>query len=346
MTNAALYSSPQQPFGFIVHNFRYRFWRVTFWMFWGAAIFTTGWVLRCVSSYYPSNLNIYIAETVFIYAGPPIFSAAEYNVLGRLMYYLPMHAPFNPGRTIIFFIYLGATVEGLTTAGASLYATAHGVNDIAVYVRGGILISVALALQAAIECMFIAMVGLMHYRCVRAKTLPRNVRTLCIMLYGTSTFVLLRCIARAIESFSTETTTTCYSICQLVLFHEWYLYVFEAAPMVLYTYWINIVHPGRLLASDKHRFLDPDGVTERIGPMWVDKRSLREKIMDPFDFGGAMTGKSKREAFWLQPQDWEVAPGGSFARGTATNIRSKSASSMTAGRGKLAGRVAVPWQKE
>ncbi|KAK1823423.1 hypothetical protein LTR12_002052 [Friedmanniomyces endolithicus] len=305
---------------------RYRFWRVTFWMFWGGTIFTTGWILRCVSSYYPSNLNIYIASTVFTYAGPPIFSAAEYNVLGRLLYYLPMHAPFNPGATVIFFIYLGATVEGLTAAGASIYATAHGANDAQVYVTGGTLISVALALQAAIECAFIAMVGLLHYRCARANTLPRNVRRLCIMLYGTSTFVLIRCIARAIASFDTESTTTCNRICQAVLFHEWYLYVFEAAPMVFYTYWINLVHPGRLLPSDKRQYLDPDGVTERIGPMWADKRTPWRKIADPLDVGGAITGKSKGEAFWLRSGDWEVAPRGSFSEGTATNVGRKSAS--------------------
>ncbi|KAK0970954.1 hypothetical protein LTS16_015722 [Friedmanniomyces endolithicus] len=310
----------------IYQNFRYRFWRVNFWMFWGGTIFTTAWILRCISSFHRSNLNIYIAQTVFIYAGPPIFSAAEYNQLGRLMYYLPMHAPFNPGRTVTFFIHLGAMVEGLTAAGASLFATAHGANDMQQHVTGDRLISVALALQAAIECIFIAMVGLIHYRCARAGTLPRNVRQLCIMLYGTSTFVLIRCIARAIESFETETTTTCNSICHAVLFHEWFLYVFEAAPMVFYTYWINIVHPGRLLPSDKRRYLDPDGLTERMGPMWADTRSLWMKLADPLDIGGAITGNSKGEAFWLRPSDWEVAPGGSFSEGTATNVRSKSVS--------------------
>ncbi|KAK4539697.1 hypothetical protein LTR36_010460 [Oleoguttula mirabilis] len=328
----------------IYQNFRYRFWRVTFWMFYGALIFTTGWILRCVSSYYPSNKSLYVAQTVFIYAGPPIFSAAEYNVLGRLMYYMPMHAPFNPGRTIIFFIYLGASVESLTAAGASLYATAHGVDDSQTYITGGTLISVSLALQAVIECVFISMVALMHYSGVKAKTLPRNVRTLCIMLYGTSTFVLLRCIARAIESFSTATTTHCNGVCRLVLFHEWYLYVFEAAPMVIYTFWLNLIHPGRLLPADKNRYLDPDGVTQRIGPLWIDSRSKWEKIMDPLDFGGAMTGTSKREAFWLQPERWVPAPGGSFAQGTATNVKTASTSEEMNGGSKLID--LIPWRRD
>ncbi|KAK3074260.1 hypothetical protein LTR53_003421 [Teratosphaeriaceae sp. CCFEE 6253] len=292
-----------------------------------SAIFTTGWILRTLSSYHPTNLNLYIAQTVFIYAGPPIFSAAEYNILGRLLYYLPMHAPFNPGRTIIFFIYLGAAVEGLTGAGAALYGTARGIDDVDILIRGGLLISVSLALQAAIECVFLGMVGLLHYRCMKAKTLPPNVRTLCVMLYGTSTLVLLRCIARAIESFSTATATSCNSVCRVVLFQQWYLYVFEAAPMVLYTYWINLIHPGRLLPRDKSHYLDPDGVTERIGPQWIDKRSRWEKMLDPLDVGGAVKGEARRQRFWLQPQDWPVAPAGGLAQGTATNVNTGRAGS-------------------
>lgn len=276
-------------------------------MFWGGAVFTTGWILRCISSYEPSNLNVYIAQTVFIYAGPPIYSAAEYNVLGRLMLYLPMHAPLNPNRIVYLFIYLGATVEGLTAAGASLYATASGVNEIGVYKTGGVLISVSLVLQAAIELGFISLVALMHHRAARSKMLTPNVRKLCIMLYGTSAFVLLRCIARAIENFGTLPGGSCSSLCRGVLLHEWYLYAFEAAPMVMYTYWMNVVHPGRLLPRQKNRYLDINGKTEHLGPGWIDERPKWETYADPFAFGEMLTGRSRHEAFWLRPEDWAVA---------------------------------------
>ncbi|TAQ84347.1 hypothetical protein B7494_g7326 [Chlorociboria aeruginascens] len=84
----------------IWQNFRYHFWRVTFFMVWGGAVFTFGWIMRCLSSYDPENVYLYIAQTVLILAGPPIYSAAEYHVLGRLMHYLPMHAPLNPNRGV------------------------------------------------------------------------------------------------------------------------------------------------------------------------------------------------------------------------------------------------------
>lgn len=275
-------------------------------MIWGGTVFTTGWILRAISTYNPSNLNLYIAQYVFIYAGPPIYSAAEYSVLGRLLRYLPMHAPLNPDRVTYAFIYLGAAVEGLTAAGASLTATAKG--DMAQRQSGATLISVALVLQAVVEVVFITMVATVHRRCVLARTFPRNVRRLCIMLYGTSALVFVRCVFRAIESFATLTASTnCNDLCRTILLHEWYLYVFEALPMFMYTWWINMIYPGALLPRDRNVYLDSDGLTERRGPGWVDKRSLWETLVDPFDLVGMAKRQQNYEKFWLEPDKWVTA---------------------------------------
>jgi hypothetical protein len=275
-------------------------------MIWGGTVFTTGWILRTISTYNPSNLSLYIAQYVLIYAGPPIYTAAEYSVLGRLLRYLPMHAPLNPDRVMLLFIYLGAAVEGLTAAGASLVATARG--DTAQAQSGSILISIALVLQAVIELIFIAMVAAIHRRCILARTWPRNVRRLCIMLYGTSTLVFIRCIFRAIESFAILSASfSCNDLCRTVLLHEWYLYVFEALPMLIYTWWINAIYPGALLPKGRNVYLDPDGLTERRGPGWVDKRSRWETFVDPFDLVGMIKGQHNHEKFWLEPEKWMTA---------------------------------------
>jgi hypothetical protein len=42
----------------------------------------------CIQEYNSTDKNLYIVQYVLIYAGPPIYSAAEYNVLGRLLRYL------------------------------------------------------------------------------------------------------------------------------------------------------------------------------------------------------------------------------------------------------------------
>jgi hypothetical protein len=267
-------------------------------MTWAGLVFFTGWVLRCLSSYHPANVNLYISQSVLILAGPPIYSATAYNVLGRLMRYLPMHAPLHPGRVMIVFIYLGVAVESLTAAGASNYATAS-IKNPSKAITGGTLLSISLVLQGGVEIIFASLVVLIHRRCVRHRMLTPNVRAVCIMLYGTST------------------------LCLFIVRHEWYLYVFEGAPMVLYTFWINLVHPGRLLPSNPNRYLDFDAVTERDGPGWIDTRSQWETFVDPLDLGGTLRGRPAHEAFWLKVNDWPVAEGGSFALGTATNVKSK-----------------------
>jgi hypothetical protein len=284
-------------------------------MFYANLVFMTGWILRAISSHQTSHLGLYIGQTILIYAGPPIYAAAEYNTLGRLMFYLPMHAPLNPNHVKYFFIYLGALVESLTAAGAGKLATSKpGESE---FMSGGTLIAVALVLQGVIECVFVGMVGLMHYRCAKTGMLAKNVRIVCFTLYGTSGLVLLRCVFRAVEAF-TEYTHSCAGVyCGSIARNEWYLYAFEAAPMVLYTLWLNLIHPGRYLPVEHKRYLDVDGMTERRGPGWVDERSVWQIWADPFNWQKDARGGQR---FWLNSQDYSVCEDGSFALGTASNI--------------------------
>ena len=109
------------------------------------------------------------------------------------------------------------------------------------------------------------MVALLHHRCVRTRMLAPNVRMLFIMLYRTSMLVLPQCVFRAVQAFSmyTEDCETYY--CGTVINEEWYLYAFEAAPMFLYTYWLNIIHPDKSLPAEHKRYLDLT-VRQRSGP--------------------------------------------------------------------------------
>lgn len=285
----------------IWQNFRYHFWRVTYFMAWGGTVFMSGWIMRAVSSYNLANMATYSAQYVLILCGPPIYSAAEYNTLGRLMHYLPMHAPLNPSRLVYFFVYLGAAVESLTAAGAAKQSVAK--DDIQKLRSGQNLVLVGLILQAVVEVLFMTMVGMMHYRCAHSNMMTRKVRNVNIMLYGTSTLILLRCICRAVEGFAVKQaldTTACEGTCNTVLRHEWFLYAFEAAPMVLYTYWLNFMHPGRLLPREPNCYLDFEKI-ERRGPGWIDKRATWMTFVDLFDVAG--TGHEK---FWLKPDDWPV----------------------------------------
>lgn len=272
-------------------------------MFYGGLVFLTGWIMRAVFARDPSSLSLYIAQTVLVLCGPPIFAATEYNILARIMRYLPMHAPIGPNRVIFFFTYLSALVESLTAAGGGMMArTDAGIERVK---KGSTLVAIAIVLQAVVQIVFASVVAIMHRRTVRANMLTSNVRTVFIMLYGTSVLVIIRCVYRAVEKFSrldVLKTGICRGPCKAVLWNEWYLYAFEAAPMVLYMMWINIIHPGRFLPRDKTRFLDYNKV-ERIGPQ--DKK-VTIRWMSLLDMGLGDHIENPKDRFWERPDEWEI----------------------------------------
>ena len=185
------------------------------------------------------------------------------------------------------------------------------------------MIAISLVLQGVVECVFASMVALIHYRCAKAGMLPRNIKIICFTLYGTSALVLLRCVFRAVEAFTTYTHSCSGGYCGSVVNNEWYLYAFEAAPMVLYTLWLNLFHPGRFLPRDCKRYLDIDGGTERMGPGWVDERPTLLTVADPFNWLNDVRGGQK---FWLSPEKYTVCEDGSFALGSASNTSERKES--------------------
>ena len=278
-----------------------------------------GWIIRSLSVHRTTNLVLYMLQYLFIYLAPPIYSAAEYNILGRLMHYLPMHAPMHPSRVVIFFIYLGAAVEVLTAIGSARLATAK--DNRAQMKDGANLLAASVILQGIIEIMFVTMVGIIHRRAAKANMATKNIRAVCYTLYGTSFLVLVRCICRAVEKFTIinlVNTFECDSMCDTIIKHDWYLYAFEGTPMVIYTFWLNAMHPGRFLPSNWKRYLDFNG-QERLGPGWDDNRPRFNSIMDPLNLEALMKGKPSHKKFWLEPESWPVATDGTFAEGTASN---------------------------
>lgn len=230
----------------------------------------------------------------------------RYNVLGRLVQYLPMHSPLNPRRIMYFFIYLGAIVEGLTAAGGARMATAGDDNDR--LKSGASIVAGAAIMQILVESFFIFMVAQTHHRVVKSKMLTSSLRTVFIMLYGTSTLILVRCVYRTVEKFSIVTTidtARCDGSCATVLRQEWYFYVFEVAPMALYTLWLNVIHPGRFLPNSPNIYLGYDKL-EREAMGWVDKRSRFVTFMDPFDWAGLVTKRNSKDAFWERPDEFPI----------------------------------------
>lgn len=87
---------------------------------------------------------------------------------------------------------------------------------------------------------------------------------------------------------------------------------------------LNIWHPMRYLPNDNKIYLSKDGVTERWGPGWVDKRPFLLTLVDPFDVAGLFTKRDK-DKFWDHENEHqivgqEMGGAGKEAGGRATAV--------------------------
>lgn len=268
-------------------------------MVWASLVWVAGFVCRAISIYYQQNVGLYIAQFVLIIMGPPFYAVAEYFILGRLLAYVPYHAPIHPGRVLSTFLFLSMLVEVLTANGA---ANSSGTSEAGKRAAGLACLQGALILQACIEALFFSMVVVVELRCRRAKRFPRQIRTVCYTLYITSFMMLVRCIARTIEGFEAASCSPDDPECGWVSQREWYLWLFEIANITVFVIILAIYHPGHYLPRTTRIFLDPnDGRTERLGPGFskADKRSLLVTCVDPFNLVGIVTGKGMTpDKFW------------------------------------------------
>lgn len=106
-------------FQFYQSNVRYPWKKFGWTMIWTTTVWIAGFVCRTISVYNVHNVNLYIAQTVLVLMGPPLYAAAEYFILRRLLAYLPYHAPIDPERVFSTFFLLSGVVESLTANGAA-----------------------------------------------------------------------------------------------------------------------------------------------------------------------------------------------------------------------------------
>ncbi|CAK1358498.1 hypothetical protein CB0940_06897 [Cercospora beticola] len=286
--------------------FRYRWKKFGAVMLWATSVWIAGFVCRSISVHQVRNIGLFIAQYVLVLMGPPLYSAAEYFILGRLLAYLPYYTPIHPGRVFSTFIFLSAAVESLTGSGA---ANSAGSGRTESQRNIGLkLLKSALILQIFVEAFFISIVATLEYKARKGGNFPKNVRNICYLLYITSSMILVRCIVRTIEGFEAGSCDADREdpYCGPVSRNEWFLWVFEIANITLFVILLAIFHPGKYLPRSSKIFLDPvDGKTERLGPGFskADKRPFLITVIDPFNFYGILSGKGMvMNKFWEEHQ--------------------------------------------
>ncbi|KAF4554100.1 RTA1-like protein 7 [Elsinoe fawcettii] len=286
--------------------FRYKWQRFGFIMTWASTVWVAAFICRAISVRNVQSVSIFIAQYVMVLAGPPLYAAAESFILGRILAYLPYHAPIHPGRVLSTFFVISVLVEVLCNTGASKSIGRADPDDAEQIKVGVAMYKAGFVLQCVLESSFMSLTAYVHFKAKRTGTLTKNIRTMVYMLYLTSSMILLRTIVRTIEAFE---KTQCapsrdnpLGYCGYLSTHEWPLYVLECANVTLFVCFLTYFTPGAYLPKSHKVFLDPlDGKTERLGPGFqaAEKRPLFATALDPFNLVGIVTGRGhKMTNFW------------------------------------------------
>ncbi|KAK4187841.1 protein RTA1 [Podospora australis] len=287
----------------------YKSWRLTGLYVFCAVLFTAGFVVREMGAFDYTNLVKYIISICLIYGAPPLLELANYNILGRVLYYAPYHSPIHPGRVITTFAFVSAVVEALNGNGAALTANQslpQWRQDI-----GRSLLKAALLIQVVVIFLFAVLAVTFHRRCVKAGLENPKIYQPLYTLYISTTLLMARTVFRVVEywsiaqhnfwepGFDPRTLSP-------ALQYESFFYVFEAMLMLANSVLMNARHPRMWLPKSTKTYLDPtDGVTEVDGPGYKDGRKFWVTLVDPFDLwslvgGGGGKGKREEDMFWAR----------------------------------------------
>ncbi|KAL3438314.1 hypothetical protein BDV09DRAFT_160476 [Aspergillus tetrazonus] len=298
----------------VIHAYqsqRFRSWAVTGMLPWSAILFTIGFILRAIGAFGEwDNVPIYIASTVFLLAGPPVYEGANFFILGRILYYIPYLSPIHPGRVFSTFLGFLVFVEVLTANGAAHLANAEATQRRREIGDG--LLKAALILQLVVMAGFVSLAVYFQVKCYRAGLLTKKLKSVLTVLYCSCTFITTRTIFRTVEYFTAagQHSWDDPNDVNPIIRNEWFFWFFEVVIMYANTTMLNIFHPMRFLPRSNKIYLAKDGVTEVEGPGFQDPRPCYVTFIDPFDIAGLISGK--------QVKYWETDGSG---QGNQTNTQ-------------------------
>jgi hypothetical protein len=272
------------------NNLKYRSYRIGFLLPWASLIFTAGFILREYGSYHTDNLDIFIASQVLLFVAPPVYNGANYFIFGRALYYLPYLSPIHPGRVWSTFITLDGIADIIAANGA-IRATNADATD--AERRAGLdLVKISLFLLLGMFLAFMFLNIQFHYRAHKMGVFSYKMKVIVYELYASNLLILLRnCFRTAV--FFLPWNNIAHS-------QEWPLWVFEAVPMLINSYLMNIYPPAKYIPANHKVYLAMDGKTEIEGPGMIDKRPLLVTIVDPFDVWGILKKKDQKNRYWLK----------------------------------------------
>ncbi len=231
-----------------------------------------GRALNARQSYGNWTTPPYIMQSLLILLAPALFAASIYMVLGRLITLLAAEhlSPIRVKWLTKVFV-TGDVISFLAqSAGGGMLSQAKTQSKVNL---GENIITGGLGVQALFFFCFIIVSGIFNVRLHRNPTQRSETigwQSYLYILYLASSLIMIRSVFRMIE----------YAMGQdgILLQHEVFLYVFDAALMFLAMVLFNFYHPSTIVKSDKKR----DAESHDSGLELMEERGqhIRRKVMD------------------------------------------------------------------
>ncbi|KAL5335531.1 RTA1 like protein [Aspergillus crustosus] len=211
-----------------------------------------GYAARLAAHSNTESIPIYSIHTILVLLAPPLYAASIYMVLGRLISFL--HAEKLSLISIRWMTKIFVTGDVIAfvmqAAGGGIMAS----GTIESYTLGENITVGGLAIQLVFFSVFMLTCGIFHYRvksnpthkatilqASMADSKARSWETVLVGLYLASVLILLRSVFRMVEYIQGNRG--------YLISHEVFMYVFDAALMVLCMVVMNGCHPSVILGG-------------------------------------------------------------------------------------------------
>lgn len=204
---------------------------------------TLGYAIRFLSARSTDSILLYAMQSLFIILPPSLYAATLYMIYGRLVSFVDQpHASLIRSTLVTKIFVLGDLCSFFTQAGAGGLMVQPSMAK-----TGKMLMLLGLGLQLLFFGFFLIVAVVFWIRVHRAlhtcPPIPQVGSLPWTRLFGAlfvaAGLIIFRCGFRIVEFLQDAD--------DVVQTHEWFAYVFDAAPMLFVQTLFNVVHAGRVL---------------------------------------------------------------------------------------------------
>lgn len=217
---------------------------------------TGGYISRFLSAKNPEQIGLYIVQSILILLPPSLYAATVYMIYGRIVHFVnaPEASVIRPTRVTKIFVVGDVFAFQVQGAGGGLMGKAENAD------LGKKILLVGLFAQLFFFGFFLVIAIIFDRRMAKSAKLSsvpqygkHGWRKLLMLLLVASVIIIARCVYRMIEVGGGHDG--------YLMTHEWAMYVFDGAPMIVVQALFHFVHAGNVFGRAgpvKQEGLDED----------------------------------------------------------------------------------------